>query len=185
MQQHEWQQIAAVMENAWRGDWDDARSDAYFLLLEEFDAVQVSQALRVLVRNGSPFIPAAAEIVAAIDAAGSVGSATWDECWQLVRRVIKRRGRRGEAKAFDDLQAADPLVASWVATYGWGRLCGEEVEHPQYGPATMRRLRESFEQHVERQRDRRRHGLAIEAVARRSLSGPRKVDAAVLLGGAA
>jgi len=181
----EWRRVAVVVENAWRGDWDEVRSAAYFALLEPYPVEQVERALHVIVRNGRPFLPTVPEIVAAIDGADSAGSATWDECWRLVRRVIKRRGRRGEAKAIEDLEQADPVVASWAATYGWGRLCGEEVEHPEYGAVTLRRLRESFEAHAERQRQRLHQGLAVEAVQRRSLSGPRKVDAAGLLGGAA
>lgn len=178
MRLDQWRRVAVVLENAWRGDWDDARSASYFALLEPFEVEQVEQALHVIVRNGKPFLPTVPEIIAAIDAASTVQSSTWDECWLLVRRVIKRRGRRGAEKALEDLRSADPLVASWVGVYGWDRLCAAEVEHPQYGPATLVRLRESWDAHVERHRDRDHQALALTAVGRRSLSGPRKVDAA-------
>lgn len=181
MQRPEWDKLAVVLENGWRGEWDDLRSDAYFALLADFATADVERALQILARNGSPFIPAVPEIIAAIDSGRQAATPMWPEAWALIRRVVRRRGRSGEAAALADLQAASPLVASFVHTYGWGRLCSEPVDDPQWGQATLRRLEQAFGEWVERQQDRERQGLAIEAVSRRSLSGPRRVDAAALL----
>jgi hypothetical protein len=188
MRLDEWLPIAAVLENGWRhaGEpWDDAKANAYFVLLADFDAAEVERALHLLVRNGSPFVPAVAEIVTAIESGRRAGVPTWPEALGLIRKAIVRHGRTGQDRGVAMLSDAHPLVASFAATYGWSRLCGEPIDDPDHGGAVLRRLEVAYTEHVERMRDRERQGIAIEAVSRRSLSGPRKLDAAALLPGGA
>lgn len=186
MQPREWQQIAGVMENAWRGDMDEARSNAYFVLLEPYDTADVERALRVLVQNGNPFLPTASEIVAAINAARTSSVPTWPEAWAAISRAIRRHGWRGSVRARMDLTESHTMVASFVDAYGWIRMCREEVDHPQFGAAVLRRIGEAYAEHVERQQDREANGLAIAASQRRTLTGgPRRTNPAELLRGAA
>ncbi len=63
-------------------------------------------------------------------------------------------------------------MASFADTYGWIRLCREEVEHPQFGPVTMRRLGEAYDEHVARQQDRQAQGLAVAGDAAAVADGP-------------
>lgn len=182
MTSREWQLIAVVLENCWKGEWDDARAAAYFVLLEPFEAADVERALHVLVRNGSPFIPAVAEIVTAIEAAGRAGVPTWPEAFRQLRRLLPRHARDQEA-GLQALAAVHPLLASFVAAYGWRRLALEPVDDPDRGGAVLRRLELAWQEHVERAQERERHGLAAAAVSRRRLAGPRRLDVAGLLPG--
>lgn len=181
MRLDEWIVIAAVIENAWKGDWDQARSGSYFSLLQSFEAEQVERALHILVRNGNPFIPAVAEIVEAIEAQDRVGVPTWPEALAVVRRALPRYSRDHRA-GLAKIAEAHEMVASWVATYGWDRLSQEPIDDPDYGGAVLKRLEDSYAEHVQRQQERQRHGLAIEMVERQRIAGPRKLDAAGLLG---
>lgn len=182
MTSREWQLIAVVLENCWKGEWDEARAAAYFVLLEPFEAAEVERALHVLVRNGSPFIPAVAEIVTAIEAAGRTGVPTWPEAFRHLRRLLPRHAR-DQAAGLDACEAVHPLLASFVAAYGWRRLALEPVDDPDHGGAVLRRLELSWQEHVERSQERERHGLAAAAVSRQRLAGPRRLDVAALLPG--
>lgn len=180
MTSREWQVIAVVLENCWKGEWDEARAAAYYVLLEPFDATDVERALHVLVRNGSPFIPAVAEIVTTIEATGRAHVPTWPEALRQLRRLLPRHSRDLDA-GLEALAAVHPLLASFVAEYGWRRLALEPIEDPDHGGAVLRRLELSWREHVERRQERERHGIALETVRRRRLAGPRRLDAAALL----
>ncbi|ADB50184.1 hypothetical protein [Conexibacter woesei] len=180
MTPREWQLIAVVIENCWKGEWDDARSASYFILLEPFDAADVERALHLLVRGGSPFIPAVAEIVTAIESGRRVAAPTWHEALGHIRRVLPRH-TRDHAAGITAFERIDPLLASFVATYGWRRLALEPVDDPDHGGAVLRRLEHAYDAHVARQLERERHGLALEMVERRRLAGPRRLDVAALL----
>jgi len=180
----EWQEIAAVIDNAWRGGFDDHRAGSYFMLLSEYETVQVERALRVLVANGNPFVPAVAEIVSAIEGQDRVAVPTWPEVLGAVRRVLPRYSR-DHAAGLAKLAETHAIVASWVATYGWDRLSREPVEDPKYGGAILKRLEDSYAEHVQRQQERQRHGLAVETVERQRIAGPRRVNAAALVAGGA
>lgn len=177
----EWQEIAAVIDNAWRGSFDDHRAGSYFTLLRGFETVQVERALHVLVRNGNPFMPAVAEIVEAIESQDRVGVPTWPEALAVVRRALPRYSRDHRA-GLAKLAETHEMVASWVATYGWDRLSQEPIDDPDYGGAVLKRLEDSYGEHVQRQQERQRHGLAIETVERQRIAGPRRMNAAALLG---
>lgn len=180
MTSREWQLIAVVLENAWKGEWDEARAAAYWVLLEPFDAADVERALHVLVRQGSPFIPAAAEIVAAIDGMARAGVPTWPEAFGRLRRLLPRHAR-DHATGLRALEEVHPLLASFVAAYGWRRLALEPVDDPDRGGAVLRRLELAWEDHVARQQERERHGVALATVRRQRLAGPRRLDVAALL----
>ncbi|MDO8209273.1 hypothetical protein [Conexibacter sp. CPCC 206217] len=180
MTSREWQLIAVVLENCWKGEWDEARAAAYFVLLEPFDAADVERALHVLVRNGSPFIPAVAELVSAIEAGARAAVPTWPEAFHHLRRLLPRHARDHDA-GLRALEQVHPLLASFVAAYGWRRLALEPVEDPDHGGAVLRRIELTYADHVARQQERERHGIALETVRRRRLAGPRRLDAAALM----
>jgi hypothetical protein len=177
----EWNRIAFVMENAWRGGLDDDRAGAYFALLHPFDAVEVERALHVLVRNGNPFVPAVAEIITAIEAQAQSSVPTWPEALAAMRKLIPRYSSKRE-EGFAKFDEVHPVLASFVATYGWHRLAQEPIDDPDRGGAVLRRIEQSYAEHLEKQQERQRQGLAIEAVERGRISGPRRLDAARLLG---
>lgn len=180
MTSREWQLIAVVLENCWKGEWDEARAAAYFVLLEPFDVADVERALHVLVRTGSPFLPTVAEIVTAVEAREGSAEPTFAEAFRHLRRLLPRHARDHEA-GLRACAEVHPLLASFVAAYGWRRLSLEPVEDPDRGGAVLRRIERSWEEHVERQHERRRQGIATEAVLRRRLAGPRRLDVAALL----
>ncbi len=182
----EWQQLAALLENGWRGGFDDERSAAYFVFLGRYDAVEVERALHVLVRTGKPFIPAVAEIVQAIEQDPSVPS--WAEAYRMIfgaRGVLCARApagtpveqRRGaeERAALDRAAESHPLLAPFVASEGVQRLRMLPVDDPDWGEVERRRLGEQWAEFLARVEGRRRRGLAVEAASVRSLSGPRRL----------
>lgn len=190
----EWQQLAALLENGWRGGFDDERSAAYFVFLGRYDAVDVERALHVLVRDGKPFIPAVAEIVQAIEQDPSVPS--WPEAYRMIfgpRGVLCARAPRGtapgERRRFEEQAAIDraaglhPLLAPFVAAEGVQRLRMLPVDDPDWGGLERRRLGERWTEFLSRVEGRRRQGLAIEAASVWSLSGPRRLDPAALVAG--
>lgn len=183
---HEWQQLAALLENGWRGGFDDERSAAYFVFLAPYEAVEVERALHVLVRDGKPFIPAVAEIVKAVEADPSVPS--WAEAYRMIfgaRGVLAVRAPAGtpvgqrrhaeERAALDRAAESHPLLAPFVAGEGVQRLRMLPVDDPDWGEVERRRLGERWAEHVSRAEGRRRQGLAVEAASVRSLSGPRRL----------
>lgn len=177
----EWNRIAFVMENAWRGGFDDDRAGAYFSLLHPFDAAEVERALHVLVRNGNPFVPAVAEIITAIEAQAKSSVPTWPEALTAIRKLIPRYSSEREA-GLAKFSEIHPFLASFVSAYGWHRLAQEPIDDPDRGGAVLRRIELSYGEHVEKQEERMRQGLAIEAVERGRISGPRRLDPAKLLG---
>jgi len=186
MQQREWDLIAVVLENCWRGDWDELRAGAYFTLLEPYDTADIERAVRVLAQNGSPFLPTVPEIISAIKGAADSSVPTWPEALTAIRGAIRRHGRFRGQLGVEQLERRHPMIASFAAAYGWERLCGEPVDDPDHGGAVLRRLEISYGEHVERQQDREANGLAIAAGERRTLTGgPRRTNPAELLRGAA
>lgn len=177
----EWNRISFVIENAFRGGFDDDRAGAYFSLLLPFDAAEVERALHVLVRNGNPFVPAVAEIVSAIESGQRATVPTWPEALAAIRKLIPRfSSKRDEGLA--KFAEVHPFLASFVATYGWYRLAQEPIDDPDRGGAVLRRIELSYGEHVQKQEERVRQGLAIEAVERGRISGPKRLDPARLLG---
>jgi len=136
----EWDTLAFLIENGWKGGLADDQADAYFAFLADYDRLDVERALKRLVRTGQPFVPAAAEIVAAIEPE----TPGWGEAWPVIRRALwahhddEQRGLEMVAKHLG------VPAAGWCRSYGWRRLQSEQTEDPEFGGAVRHRLAESF-----------------------------------------
>lgn len=91
----QWAALAALIENCWKDDFDDARADAYYQALSHFDADELHAAvLDVAGRPGGAFIPSTQEIAAVVHAARKLGSWQWahDTLVEAVRRTLATDG---------------------------------------------------------------------------------------------
>ncbi|HEU4722007.1 MAG TPA: hypothetical protein VFS59_11645, partial [Gemmatimonadaceae bacterium] len=168
-----------------RGGFDDHRAASYFTMLQGYETVEVEQALRLVASNGNPFVPAVSELIAAIESRSKAAIPTWPEALHLIGRALRRHGLRGAAEGLAMLAEQHPHVASFVAAYGWERLWHEPLDDPDRGGAVRRLMEQRYVEHVDRQEDRRRQGLALETTQRHRITGPRRIEPAMLgIGGA-
>lgn len=161
MTRGEWEGIAALLDNAWRGGMDEARSSAYFALLSHYPGSTVMAALKRLLATGSPFVPTASEIVQAVNANEGSKLPEFDEAWRVIERA-KKAHWDSESKGIALIaEQASPEVAGWVSSYGWRRLLLEPVAHEDFGGAVLKRLREEFTERMATKESRDRLRLAL------------------------
>jgi hypothetical protein len=156
----EWGVIAALIEQWFRGEFDDNREMAYLRLLEPYDAEAVLTAVRELANSGQVFVPAVGEILAALERDVSIPE--WPVLWGAIERAVLRFGA-DERRAVDWLSGGHPLAGSFVRAVGWDALRMADRE----GPWDEKRFREAWERHLEA-------GGAVRA-RRLALEGPRRL----------
>lgn len=187
----EWDVFTLLVEEAWKGEWTNRKAKAYGLLLDSYEPAAVIDALRSLAGKGGPFMPTVPEIIGAI--VEDVTVPTWTEAFELLGRATHAACRRGrgsdeqiQAAIVERLSSQHPYLAAFAGQVGAKRLRYAPFDDPDEGKWERKRLREEWDQFVERADGRRREGRPIELDAparRRELtSGPRRLDSAALIG---
>lgn len=174
MTRDEWDACAYLLENGWRADWDDNRDEAYFRLLQGFEAQAILAAIQALVEEGQRFLPAAAEIAAKARSLTEPSMPSWTEAWAAIERALVRQNPA-------TLKEVHPLLAAFVEVEGFERLSMIEFYDPEYGPVRLRDLEARWNDFLERARERVQNGRALEAVGHRN-GLPTKFDSTAVIG---
>jgi len=182
MTRTEWDGIAALLDNAWRGGMDDDRADAYFALLSDYPGAQVMAALKRLTLVGGPFVPTVPEIVQAITADEKSQALTFDEALVIMRHAWKADTPSGsyadetamataKGKAVMARLTDYPLIRAFVERQGLQRLLHNQLDDPDWGERTRRDLEASWHKHCAAF-----DGREITALASGRRDGFRQVD---------
>jgi hypothetical protein len=177
MTRDEWDTIALLIENCWRGEFDEVQSSAYYTMLRRFNHGEVMAALHRLVEDEKPFLPTVPEIVGAIRKIESRGIPAWTEVWSKMKIAL---GKGSEQEAIDFMRDLHPIAAAFLSTEGFDRLRYEPFFDPDYGAIRVRDLHQRWNEFSERSSERQKQGLAIEATKRSGL-GLDRMDATRLL----
>lgn len=187
MTNEQWKKIEASLRHWWPGEFSEAASEGYRLLLDGEDPSDIGKALATWVQSREKFRPSASDIRGLLYPMPTFASS--EAAWGLVVRAICKvrfswtdpRFAESHQAAIDWLREQDAAVAAWAAGRG---LCGpgslgmEATEHPQYGGAALKRLGDDYGDVVQRAEDRVARGqLPFEErqfllPAGRSSSGP-------------
>jgi len=165
MSAKEWDTLALLIEEGWPGEFTDAAAKAWRVLLDDYDAGQVLAAVKGLVARGGKFRPSVAEVVAQIRRDPS--APTFEEMYRLVYGpggVLKARPAylgpdsitpaTLERAQLDRAAMLHPLVGEFVRRFTLGRLRSLEVDHPVYGEANRKKLRQAWDEMCESLEDR-------------------------------
>jgi hypothetical protein len=161
MTDKDWKRIALGLTQWFPAGDKWAASDgpeAYRLFLEtvhELDAADVFKAVVALARE-QKFRPSPGEILERIHGKPGVRFAGPEEVWPLIEQAIRRipggtsdsRFSERHQAAIDWLRGQDECVAAFAAQRGLrgrGSLGSEEVHHPQYGGAVLKRIVGDYE----------------------------------------
>lgn len=174
----EWQAISLLIENCWRGEFDDTRSASYFAMLRQFDPEDVMAALHAIIENGSPFIPSVPEIVVEIRKFQTPPLPSWSEVWDRIQYVLRRC--LTEDEAVELLNELHPVAGAFLRTEGFERLQHEPLLDPDYGALRVRELHQRWREFSEVKHEKMRQGMAIESRAR-SRNGLTQFSAAGLI----
>lgn len=186
MSPEEWGPIAVELRDAgFKGEFTPENARTYYRFLAVYEAVEVEAAIHGIVTGGSPWMPAASEIVKGVEDLRAAANPvpTWDDARAMFQRAVRHFGLDAEQAATAGLYERHPYFGLYVQRHGWRRLMLEEVDDPKYGGAVRKRLEAKWDELVAEQQDRRRQGLAIAALrAGGSVNGPRQLDALAALG---
>lgn len=164
MTKEEWIELAYLIENCWRGEFDDDRAAAYYEFLQGYDAELVKAALHALVQDPKPFVPAVSEIVQAIKAVTVEPTPPWTEAWQAIERSM---AYRPDEMALEWLRANHhALVLAFVQAEGLSTLRRLPVYDGDHGGATMTMLQKRWADFIERSEERARRGQALGSAER-------------------
>jgi len=179
MNRDQWESIALLIDNCWRGEFDDTMSSSYFTMLGRFDHEEVMTALHACVETGRPFIPTVPEIVAEIRRQQEPELPSWTEVWDQMRFVLSRCRNEDDAVTLLG-ENCGPVAAAFLRTEGFERLQHEPLLDPDYGPLRVKELRLRWLEFAERSAERIKQGRAIEAHAR-TAPGLQQMTAAGLI----
>jgi hypothetical protein len=186
----EFDQVAAVLQHGWHGDWSAEKAEVYRLVLSGYDAERVRTVLRELLLAGTHWRPAPSELAQALERDPS--EPTWAEACEIIfgtggvlraspprlaaGQTYRTEGERWSARREAILERAateHPLVAAFVAQR-LEQLRLANVDDPDYGTLERRRLGEDWTEFVAINRGRDRAALA--AGTRRSELGMHRFD---------
>jgi hypothetical protein len=101
---NEWQQLVAMLDNWWPGEFTDEAADAYRVLLDAHEARRVVEVLAVRARRGDTFRPSGAELCGALTPDVTSGRGSSAALVAAMRRADEWAGiRRRETPGTDDL----------------------------------------------------------------------------------
>ncbi len=208
----QWDLFVGLLQAWWpepEDRWTEQRIVGLAMGMADFTADQAGAALKRLRNAGQKFPPRVPEIANAIHVDRDAPS--WTEAYALLfdrpGGVIHARIPRGERPVGEDARWAlreqamldratelHPMIAAFTAAYGprrleavsgriaYGRDQGDDDR--DFGPVELERLRQEWEDFVERADARRREGMPLltPPLARRELAGPRRLKPLELLG---
>lgn len=157
----EWDAYAALLAEGWPGEFTDAASSAYRVLLDGVPPQQAAEALRRLLHEGHRFRPSASELLAA--ARHDPSQPTWAEAYQLIygrggvlgaRPTVSPWGSEGERRRLCDAAAAarsarmHPLIGGFCRAQGLSYLRSLSVDCPDWGTKHRRDLERAWDAYV-------------------------------------
>lgn len=166
MTRDEWEAIALLIENCWRGEFDETTSSAYFTMLSRFSTGEVMAALHKIVEDGKPFVPSVPEIVGAIRKMTEPQLPAWTDVWATLE-VALRCNSEDEAVAYAT-ESCHLVAGAFLRAEGFDRLRKEPFFDPDYGALRIRELHNRWVEFSGRSQERLRAGHAIEAGSRTS-----------------
>ncbi|NBW16019.1 MAG: hypothetical protein EBR82_49345 [Caulobacteraceae bacterium] len=180
MTRDEWETIALLIENCWRGEFDDTRSASYYTLLRSFEHGEVMAALHVLAEQGKPFVPSVPEIVQAVRAAQEPSTPSFSEVWSVLQRAMRLRLDDDSVAVMEE--HCGPVAAAFVKAEGVARLKHIEFWNPDHGELRIKELERRWTDFADRAGQRARLGLALQASGRRE-SGLGRMKTSALVPG--
>lgn len=179
MTDDEWESVGFLIEQCWKGEFDDEKRQAYRVFLDKFSATQVVAGLHLLAESGAPFLPEVPEMVQAVRSVAEEPVPGWAEVWKNILTPMKRGWP--EQQALDYLNEVHPIVARFVVAQGYETLKRTPFFDEQYGSLRIKELSERWEEFVAVARERAAHGRALEAAGQRAGIGPTRLDQHALL----
>lgn len=199
----EWAAFAVELEHVFRGDFgprhaDDAtgaaQEGAYRLHLGSVPYDVAAAAIALLLERGQVWLPKVGELRAAIAAVERPPAVPFVEAFAIFRRAYGRHAvhpdvaspaqrRAADVAIIEDVQrVAGEGAARWVHARGPLALAMEPTGG-EHGGAVLHRLEREYDACVERAREDRRRGVALERARRVAAlgsggDGPRRLDAA-------
>jgi hypothetical protein len=159
----EWDSLCLLIEEAWPYPFDDTTAKAWRVLLDDYDAGQVLEAVKACVARGMVDRPAVSALVAEIRRDAS--KPTWSEACTLIfgrggvlrarTHVRKASWDAGERDRLNDeaawLRAGElhPLIGAFVRSQGLDRLRSLNLEDEEWGGARRTLLAEEWETFAE------------------------------------
>lgn len=166
----EWDAVASVLENGYPGSpWTASTSRAYRILLSDFSAMQIIDALKVYNRvEGKGFRPSAKDLVQTI--VKNVQKLSWPEVefWLIgdgkTRGVIS--GSWTQEQVVGAAAQVDPILASFVASRGIAGLAMIPFDDPEWGGKYRRDLQRDYEKFSGDAEERVARGIELPMAAR-------------------
>lgn len=157
----EWQAFCTLIDEAWPGDFDAGAEEAWRTLLDDVEPVAALAAMKRLLVAGNTFRPSVAELMGEMRRDPS--KPTFDEMMRLVygqggvlkaratgtyRNATEQRAAQQQARV-DAMNAAHPLVGSFVDRQGFERLSQLPIHDPEYGELRRKELKMAWDAHVD------------------------------------
>jgi hypothetical protein len=186
----EWIPVARKLRNCWRGDFSDEMAGDYFDMLASFPGEVVEGAVKALVLDPKPWVPAVPEIIGQIRKMVEPPVPAWPEVRNALLRALSVGAKRNYFASDEEKQVKavrwleekiHPVVARFFEMETYERLARIEWDDPEYGMLREKELRERWEEFIDVARARMERGLALEAAGGGMQLGPRRLDAAASL----
>jgi hypothetical protein len=172
MTEDEWDATALIIDKCWRGGLDETAGGAYFLMLKDYGAEEVQDALKVIAQNGKPFIPAVAEILAEVQKQTEPEVPPWSVVWAHLQKALAKP----QEDAMEYLDRIHPLIATFLSVEGHEKLRYTEFYDDQYGGIRIAELKARWEEFLTHGVDQVRRGRALGG------GRPTRLDAGAILG---
>ena len=162
MTEDEWAAISLLIDNCWRGDFDETMSASYFSMLGRYESDDVMAALHEIVETGVAWVPSVPEIVASMRRMREPELPPWTEVWDAMQFTLRRCRSEDEAVLMLT-ENCHPVAAAFMRLEGFERLQHEPFYDPEFGALRQRELAQRWSEYAEASRERIRQGRAIEA----------------------
>lgn len=180
MNNDEWTTCCLLIEECFRGEFDDSTRAAYRVVLDRFDSGDVAVAIQALVEAGQVFRPVPGELVTKIRQAQATPTPSWAEVWNWLQQAMNR-WREPEQDTLDWLtERCHPVVGSFAAVVGVKWLRGQEFDCPDRGGMLVHQLKVRWEEFIDVAEQRLLRGRALAAVGRGD-GQPRTLSAASVI----
>jgi hypothetical protein len=148
---------AFILDGGWPGDFTTNDEHAYYFLLNDYTATQVTNALKAL--RTRKFRPSASEIANVLTPTAAAAP-TFDEMFTLLFSPRGALAAPGEQGTRQRLTSVHPLVAAFAERQGIQRLKELPVHDPDDGHWRRKELRDAWTAHVDAHADREIAALA-------------------------
>jgi hypothetical protein len=154
----EWEGFAALLEEAWPGEFSEEASSAWRVLLDSTPPQKAGETLTILLHQGRRFRPSVSEFLAAMR--NDPSRPTFAEAFQLIygqRGILRAESPvKRFVTAADEQQAqrgkmseVHPLVRSFVERQGIERLRNLPLDDSEWGNKHRRDLEGEWDRHCE------------------------------------